>query len=265
MIELNKIYLGNCLQEMPNIPDKSIDMILTDLPYGTTACKWDEIIPIQQLWTEWKRIIKDDGAIVLTATQPFSSSLVMSNLEMFKYEWIWDKSRAVGFPNAKNKPMNKHESILVFSKGDCANLCHLRMKYNPQGLKKFNKLVDGTKDCEGDIDGHGFARPSHEEHHLQEYTNYPNTVLSISNEGDTEHPTQKPVELFEYLIKTYTNESETVLDCCAGSGTTAIACLNTNRNYICIEKEPKYFEVMKNRIEKHSKMATKKDFGGYFK
>ena len=253
---MNNIILGDCLDKMKDIPNNSIDMILTDLPYGTTSCKWDSIIPLDKLWFEYKRIIKNQGAIVLTATQPFTSKLIMSNINQFKYEWIWNKSRAVGFPNAKHKPMNKHESILIFSKGNCANGCKLRMNYNPQELIEINKKVSGIKKCKADIDGHGFSRPSHKKERIQQFTNFPNTVLTFSNEGNTSHPTQKPVKLFEYLIKTYTNEGDTVLDCCAGSGTTAIACFNTNRRYICIEKDIKYFEVMKERIKNHPQKIT---------
>ena len=253
---MNQIILGDCLEKMKDIADNSIDMILTDLPYGTTACKWDSIIPFDKLWEQWNRIIKNNGAIVLTATQPFTSKLIMSNIYLFKYEWIWNKSRAVGFPNAKNKPMNKHESILIFSKGDCANGCKLRMNYNPQDLIEINKKVNGIKKCKADVGGHGFSRPSHKKERIQKFTNFPNTVLTFSNEGNTDHPTQKPVKLFEYLIKTYTNEGDTVLDCCAGSGTTGVACKNLNRNYILIEKEQKYYNVIKDRIESQTTLDT---------
>jgi site-specific DNA-methyltransferase (adenine-specific) len=239
---------GDCLVEMKKIPDGSVDMILCDLPYGTTACKWDTVIPFELLWEQYKRISKDNAAIVLTASHPFTSALVMSNIKMFKYEWVWDKSRAVGFPNAKNKPMNKHENILVFSRGDCANRCHLRMNYNPQNLIEVNKKVNGIKSCNADAGGHGFARPSHKSERIQQYTNFPNSVLSIPNEGNTVHPTQKPVALMEYLIKTYTNEGDTVLDNCMGSGTTGVACKNLNRRFIGIEKDEKYFEIAKGRL-----------------
>ena len=228
-------------------------MICPTANYGTTACKWDTVIPFEPLWEQYKRIIKGNGAIVLTASQPFTSALVMSNFNMFKYEWVWSKSRAVGFPNAKNKPMNAHENILVFSQGDCANRCHNRMEYNPQGLVLVNKKVNGIKECKGDVGGHGFARPSHKAERVQEFTGFPQSVLFVNNEGKTVHPTQKPVALFEYLIRTYTNEGETVLDNCSGSGTTAIACINTNRNYICIEKDNEYYNKSLDRIEKHLK------------
>jgi len=249
MLEINKIYQGDCLELMPEIPDKSIDMILADVPYGTTACKWDTIIPLEPMWEQLKRVIKLNGAIVMTASQPFTTTLISSNMKMFKYEWIWMKSRAVGFPNAKNKPMNKHENVLIFSKGDCANRCKLRMNYYPQELIEINKQVNGIKVCKGDVDGHGFARPSHKKKRIQQYTNFPNSILSIANVGNTVHPTQKPVALFEYLIKTYTNEGDTVLDFVIGSGTTAVACIRTNRNFIGMELDKNYYDIACKRVE----------------
>lgn len=247
------VYNVDCVGEfgMRLVEDKSIDLILCDLPYFTTSCFWDSLIPFDKLWAQYSRIIKDEGAIVLTACQPFTSALVMSNREMFKYEWVWNKSRAVGFPNAKNKPMNKHESVLVFSKGDCANRCKLRMNYYPQDLIRVNKTVNGIKACKADVWGHGFARPSHKESRIQEFTNFPTSVLNIPNEGKTVHPTQKPVTLFEYLIKTYTKEGDLVLDNCAGSFTTAIACDNLNRRWICMEKDEKYCETGLRRINEN--------------
>ena len=245
---MNKVIQGDCLEVMKTIEDKSIDMILCDLPYGTTACKWDTIIPFEPLWEQYKRIIKDNGAIVLTASQPFTSALVMSNIESFKYEWIWEKTRATGFTHVKNSPMKKHESVLVYSKG---NIKHKgqsnRMNYFPQGLIEYGKEVDGTRSSETDTKGHHFGRPSNKTY-VQEYTNYPNSILKFNSEGKTDHPTQKPVALFEYLIKTYTNEGDIVLDNCAGSGTTGVACKNTNRNYILIEKEPEYIEIINKRL-----------------
>ena len=243
------LFNKDCLEVMKDIPDKSIDMILCDLPYGTTACKWDSIIPFDKLWEQYERVIKDNGAIVLFGSQPFTSSLIMSNIKLFKYEWIWLKSRAVGFNNAKNKPMGKHENIIVFSKGTCANCSPRLMKYYPQGLVVFNKIVNGIKASKTDKDGHGFDRPSKKKEHLQEFTNYPNTQLVFPNEGKTVHPTQKPVDLLEYLIRTYTNENETVLDNCMGSGSTGVACVNTNRNFIGIELDENYFNIAKERIK----------------
>lgn len=250
LLALDDIYLGDCLEFLPSIPDSSVDMILQDPPYNTTACKWewDIMTKIEEFWAQWKRIIKPNGAIVMTASQPFTSKLVMSNLKMFKYEWIWCKSRAVGFPNAKNKPMNKHENIIVFSDGCCANKCKNLMKYNPQGLVEVNKKVNGIKKCRSDVSGHHFARPSHKLEHIQQYTNYPNTQLFINNEGNVIHPTQKPVALFEYLIRTYTNEGDTVFDGFSGSGTTAVACKNTGRHFICVEKDEDYWFKSMERV-----------------
>lgn len=234
---------------MPELPDKSIDMILCDLPYGTTACKWDTVIPFEPLWSCYKRLIKDNGAIVLTACQPFTSALIMSNIKMFKYEWIWEKSKAVGFVNAKLKPMNKHEDVVVFSKGKTSNGNNNNMIYNPQDLTPFNQKVRGRKGLSTDSDGNGYGRPSMKSEYIQEYTNYPTSVLFFASEGKPVHPTQKPVALFEYLIKTYTNEGDLVLDNCAGSGTTGVACLNTGRKCLMIEKENNYCQIIEKRMK----------------
>ena len=240
MLELNKIYLGDCLEVMKDIPDKSIDMILCDLPYGTTACKWDVIIPFEPLWEQYKRIIKDNGAIVLTASQPFTSALVMSNIKMFKHDWIWFKSRSGSAITAKYRPVKRHEDVLVF--------CKCSPKYNPQmteGQPYYRKSNNNTKN------NHGLGINSNMET-VNRGTRYPITVQSFKQNWSKQqqiHPTQKPVALFEYLIKTYTNEGETVLDNCIGSGTTAIACINTNRNYIGIEKDENYFNITNDRIK----------------
>lgn len=241
---------GDCLELMKTIPDGSVDLILTDPPYGTTACKWDTVIPFNLMWQQLKRIIKPNGAIVLFGAEPFSSLLRSSNLNMYKYDWIWSKSRALGFTNAKNKPMNKHEVISVFSSGTCANGSKNKMPYFPQGLISYGKTVSGIKSCKADLleGGHKFSRKSHKKSFIQEFTNYPNQILEFKNEGKTIHPTQKPVALLEYLIKTYTQENETVLDFTMGSGSTGVACMNTNRNFIGIELDEKYFEIAKNRI-----------------
>ena len=243
-MELNKIYNEDCLEGMKRVPDKSVDMILADLPYGTTACKWDTIIPFEPLWEQYERIIKDNGAIVLTASQPFTSVLVMSKLSLFKYEWIWEKSRTVGFLNAKNAPLKKHESILVFSKGATANGSKRNMKYYPQGLVTINE-VRKSPESRGIVG----SRPSRKGEYVSKNKGYPSSVLKIKNEKKQEHPTQKPLDLFEYLINTYTREGETVLDNCMGSGTTAIACLNTNRNFIGFELDENYFNIANERIE----------------
>jgi len=243
MIEINKIICGDCLEEMPKIPDKSIDMILCDLPYGTTACKWDTIIPFEPLWKEYKRIIKDNGAIVLTASQPFTSALVMSNPDMFKYEWIWEKHKSTNFFNANRQPMKVHENILVFYKK--------QPTYNAQKIsgelqtprKAHNIIRDGVL---------GKAIPKIYSKKFEPSKRNPITIQKFSNHNQKEnrfHPTQKPVALFEYLIKTYTNEGDLVLDNCAGSFTTAIACEMLKRNWICIEKEKEYCEIGQKRLD----------------
>lgn len=244
-----KLMQGDCLELMKEIPDGSIDMILCDLPYGTTACKWDNIIPFEPLWEQYKRIIKPNGAVVLFGSEPFSSKLRLSNLKWYKYDWVWKKTRKLGFTNAKNKPLNDHECISVFTSGTCANKSVRRMTYNPQGLIPFGKTVKGEKRCSADLVGHRFSRPSHKKTYIQEYTNYPSQVLEFASEPKPIHPTQKPVSLLEYLIKTYTNKGETVLDNCMGSGSTGVACVNTGRNFIGIELDPDYFAIAQKRIQ----------------
>jgi len=239
VLEKNKIYNGDCLEIMKSIEDKSIDMILCDLPYGTTACKWDVIIPFEPLWEQYKRIIKDNGAIVLTASQPFTSALVMSNPKMFKYEWIWDKKIPSGMSYARFQPMRQHENILVF--------CNDKTIYNPQMTKRDNPIKSGGM-TKGEATNNQKLIPLNKTY---DYKNPTTIIIEDKIRKDSIHPTQKPVALFEYLIKTYTNENETVLDNCSGSGTTAIACINTNRNYICIEKDKTYFDKSVERIEKH--------------
>jgi len=241
MLQINSVNNGNCLELMSDIDDKSIDMILCDLPYGTTACKWDSVIPFEPLWAHYKRIIKDNGAIVLTASQPFTSALVMSNINMFKYDWVWEKTRKTGFANCNRQPLRNYENVVVFYNGQC--------KYNPQELiKKSTALIVNRKKPKNDTVNAGENDGSLCKEYVQEFENYPSQVLKIKSEGNTYHPTQKPVALFEYLIKTYTHEGELVLDNCAGSGTTAIACLRTNRNYILIEQETKYCDIANKRI-----------------
>jgi len=238
---------GDCLEKMKDIPDKSIDMILCDLPYGTTACKWDTIIPFEPLWAQYKRLIKDNGAIVLTASQPFTSALVMSNPGWFKYEWIWMKDRGTNFLNGKIQPLRNHENILVFY-GKQPTFNRQFTKGNPShSIGKANgKIAIG-------VTTGNFTRINAD---LEGTDKNPKTVLQFPVPHPPIHPTQKPVALFEYLIRTYTNEGDTVLDNCAGSFTTAIACMNTNRKYICIEKDDKYFEIGKKRIEEHLTTAS---------
>jgi len=247
MIELNRIYNEDCLEGMKRIPDKSIDMILCDLPYGITACKWDTIIPFEPMWEQLHRIIKPNGAMVLFGSEPFSSALRMSNIKHFKYDWIWEKTRTVGFLNAKNAPLKRHEIISVFSLGTTANCSKNRMEYNPQGLIEINKKRRSVSQIGDTVVG---SRPSRSKDYVAKYTGYPDTVLRFSNEAKQEHPTQKPIALLEYLIKTYTNEGEMVLDFTMGSGSTAIACINTGRNFIGFELDKHYCEIANERIQK---------------
>ena len=237
---------GDCLELMKSIPDNSIDCIVTDLPYGTTVCKWDNIIPFDKMWPEVERVIKKNGATCLFGVEPFSSTLRVSNLKNFKYDWFWKKSKAFDFMNAKNKPMNIIETISIFSNGTTANRSKNRMPYYPQGLKPFGKTVKRCLDTKEQE--HGLARKSHKSEVFREFTNYPNQFLEFASQGKTVHPTQKPVALLEYLIKTYTLENETVLDFTMGSGSTGVACKKLNRKFIGIEKEEKYFNIAKERI-----------------
>ncbi len=246
-----RLYYGDCLDIMPELEDKSIDLILCDLPYGTTACAWDSIIPPDKLWGQYSRLITDNGAIVLFGNEPFSSNMRLSNPSMYKYDWKWIKSKPGNFLNAKNSPMKKYEDIMVFSKGMIANGSKNMMKYYPQGLVKVDKKVNGIKRGKADSEGHKFGRPSHQRERVQEYTNYPNNVLSFPSEPSPIHPTQKPLALLEYLIKTYTLEGETVLDNCFGSCSTGLACLKTSRNFIGIEMEKKYFDLGKRKVEEY--------------
>ena len=223
-------------------------MILCDLPqlYGTTASKWDSIIDFEKLWEEYERIISDNGAIVLTASGSFTHKVISSNEKLFKYKWIWIKSRPGNFVNANNRPMTKYEEILVFSRGNTANGSKNKMKYNPQGLIEVNKTTKASPNRFGSMAG---KRPSHQKYTKQKYTNYPVDILEFNSLGSYSHPNQKPVPLFEYLIKTYTNKGETVLDNCMGSGTTGVACKNLSRNFIGMELDEEYFNIAKKRIE----------------
>ena len=238
---------GDCLEEMKKIPDGSVDMVLTDPPYGTTACKWVTVIPLEPMWEQLKRVIKPNGAIVMTASQPFTSALVMSNVKMFKYCWVWKKSKPGGFLNSKNAPLKITEDICVFSNGTIANKSKLLMQYFPQGLVEINKTVN-AKSPRSNTSTTG-RRPSRNNNsYVRKYGNYPNNLLEVPSSSEWLHPTQKPVALLEYLIKTYTNETETVLDFTMGSGTTGVACKNLNRNFIGIELDETYFNIAKERI-----------------
>ena len=234
-----ELWQGDCLELMSNIPDKSVDCIITDLPYGTTQCKWDTIIPFEPLWRQYNRIIKDNGAIVLFGTEPFSSHLRLSNLKNYKYDWIWDKVKGTGFLNAKRQPMRNHELISVFYKKQCI--------YNPQKtyghkMKKSYRSKDLQTDVYGEMKN---------DYTYESTERYPRSiqVFSTDTQNSSLHPTQKPVALIEYLIKTYTNVGELVFVSCMGSGTTGVACINTNRRFIGIELDNNYFKIAKERIE----------------
>ena len=235
-IENCKLWQGDCLELMKEIPDKSIDMILCDLPYGTTACKWDTIIPFEPLWEQYNRIIKDNGAIVLFGSEPFSTLLRYSNLKMFKYDWIWEKEQGANFMLCKYQPYKVHEIISVFSKN--------KHFYNPQ--MTVGKPYISGKGTSGDITGNVAKVQT-----KNNGTRYPRSIqyfVTDKTKG-SKHPTQKPVALLEYLIKTYTNEGDVVLDNCMGSGSTGVACVNTNRKFIGIELDEGYFNIAKKRIE----------------
>ena len=237
---------GDCLEKMKDIPDKSIDMILCDLPYGTTACKWDVVIPFEPLWEQYKRVIKDGGAIVLFGSEPFSSALRMSNIKNYKYDWVWNKKLAGNVFLAKSQPMKIHENILVFNSS--------KERYYP--IKTDIDKVRKYKDKYGG--GETFGKKGTGEKVHTTNGKFPKSIIDISNANRKGglHPTQKPVALLEYLIKTYTNEGETVLDNTMGSGSTGVACINTKRNFIGIEKDDKYFEIAKKRIEEHLTTAS---------
>lgn len=240
-----KLINGDCLEEMKNIPDGSIDFVLTDPPYGTTACKWDTIIPFDLMWEQLKRVIKKNGAIALFGSQPFTSALVMSNPKMFKYEWIWNKITGRGHLVAKHRPMAQHENILVFGNG--------KVKYNPQ-MVLMDKPQRGYS-SDGDVGNERTkimgGRTTKQREVIYRTHKYPKTIITQGVDGKYLHPTQKPVALFEYLIKTYTNEGDLVLDNAAGSGTTGVACKNTGRNYILIEKEQEYIDIINKRLSEN--------------
>ena len=240
MLNLNSIYHGNCLDLMKEINNGSIDMILCDLPYGTTKAKWDIIIPFDKLWEQYTRILKENGVVVLTGTEPFSSMLRLSNLEWYKYDWVWNKKSPTGFLNAKKQPLRVTENISVFYKKQPTynpQITHGHPRKSNQGRKAgkcelYNKVLDTPRYDSTD--------------------RFPINLQTFSSEKQKSHlhPTQKPVELFRYLIRTYTNKGDLVLDNCIGSGTTAIACLEEERNFIGIEKEQKYYDIALNRINK---------------
>lgn len=243
-----ELIKGDCLVEMANIADKSVDMVLCDLPYGTTACKWDVVLPFDQLWEHYNRVLKPKGVAVLFGTEPFSSHLRLSNLKRYKYDWVWDKVTARGHLVAKKRPMQQTEYVSVFG----------GTVYYPQMVKRPPDKIEVRKVTEyarTEIIGGVSNAPNNKVY--DEW--YPKNIIVQSNAGSSVksiHPTQKPVPLLEYLIRTYTMEGETVLDNCMGSGSTGVACLNTGRNFIGIEKDSKYFELAKERIEAHERSLT---------
>lgn len=246
------LFNGDCLELMRDIPDKSVDMILCDLPYGTTACKWDNVIPFEPLWEQYERIITDNGAIVLFGSEPFSSVLRLSNIGLYKYDWIWEKNKTSNFLNARYQPLKIHETISVFGKSATTYTRNGRnMSYFPQGTVKLLKpvLQKGNRGAGGLVTKDVFHSNANKDT-IRYIANYPKSVLKFPMiNSNRVHSTQKPLSILEYLVKTYTNEGETVLDNCMGSGSTGVACMNTGRNFIGIELDPKYFEIASKRIE----------------
>lgn len=232
-----QFLLGDCFEQMATLPDASVDMILCDLPYGTTQNKWDSVLPLDVLWKEYWRVAKASAAVVLTAAQPFTTVLAASELAQLRYSLVWDKVRPVGHLNAKRRPMQRHEDVLVFSQG--------APPYNPQGLRPHGKVNRRT------TSGDNYGKAGLE--NVAEFTGYPQSILEFGSEQKGKaHPTQKPVALFEYLIRTYTDAGQTVLDNTAGSGTTAIAAENAGRKWICIERDPDYYAKAVERVRRHT-------------
>ena len=256
---INTITQGDCLEVMRDISDKSVDMILCDLPYGTTAAKWDSVIPFEPLWEQYERIIKDNGAVVLTAIEPFASKLRLTNLDMYRHEWIWDKQVAGNFIQAKNHPLRVQENVLVFSKKR-VNYYPIMTDADPKNIRPTNTKKQNTEFLGKVSDGE--FKPSDD---YNPKKRYPKSIITFNarsaecNNVNRVHPTQKPVALFEYLIRTYTNEGEVVLDNCIGSGTTAVAAINTVRNFIGIEKEPEYVEIARRRVDEALAIKNEKE------
>ena len=249
-----ELLQGDCLELMKDIPDGSVDAIICDLPYGTqkrNGVKWDIIIPFEPLWEQYKRIIKDDGAIVLFGKEPFSSLVRCSNLDMYKYDWVWEKDAKSNFMQANYQPLNNVESISVFSKAYAREIKkYTKMKYNPQfSIKDAYKIPKPSKTTEIFQANHKNGKFEHKQRDTSLRYPYVTIKFNVVKGKQKKHPTQKPVELLEYLIKTYTNEGDTVLDNCMGSGTTGVACKNLNRNFIGMELDEEYFKIAQNRIE----------------
>lgn len=241
-----QLYHGDCLEVMAGLPDASVDMILCDLPYGTTACKWDTVIPFEPLWAQYRRVAKRNAAIVLTASQPFTTALIASNMRQFRHSWVWDKATISNPMQAKRQPLRQHEDVLVFG-AECPAYypqktdLHLTRKWR-QAAQNDDAAIPGRVGATGEVQG-----------------KYPKTIIRVPAAklvGRTVHPTQKPVALMEYLIRTYTREGDVVLDNCMGSGTTGVACLNTGRRFVGIERDDKYFAIASERIAAAHKAAA---------
>jgi len=249
-VSRSTFYHGDCLVEMDKIEDKSVDMILCDLPYGTTSCKWDILIPFEPLWKQYKRILKDNGVILLFGNEPFSSYLRISNIDEYRYDWIWHKSKFGNVFQAKLRPLQKSENISVFTKHPLTYQFTDIVKYYPE-LQDCNKIVKTSKTSKEKIIE---TRPNHEYNlkpYLMEKTGYPDTIIKINNEQNKLHPTQKPVELIEFLIKIHTKENDIVLDNTMGSGTTGVACKKTGRHFIGIEKDENYYNIAVRRVSEY--------------
>ena len=262
-----KLYKGDCLVEMNNIPDKSVDCIICDLPYGTTSCSWDAIIPFEELWKQYKRVIKDNGAIVLFGSQPFTALLVASNVENFKHEWIWEKQKAGNFMGVNYAPLKYHENIVVFSYGSISfnpqkynvltiddimslNKSQMIELFDNREYDRYSKIDNRNTINDPNTNKNWIGSDIKRTRSKDDGTRYPKSVLKINKSiNGNVHPTQKPVQLIEYLIKTYSNEGDTILDNTMGSGTTGVAAVNTNRNFIGIEKDDNYFNIASDRIK----------------
>ena len=245
-----KLLQGDCLELMKDIPDKSVDMILCDPPFGTSACKWDTVIDLEKMWEQYNRVIKKDGAIVLFGSEPFSSILRTSNLEMYKYDWKWEKPSGANFLNFKYQPAKVHEDIMVFGKMATSYSKKGNMRYFPQ-MESGEPYTQKSGKQKQEKNNSTVRSKIDQVVTENKGTRYPRSIQKFNKDKEKLHPTQKPVALFEYLIKTYTNEGDTVLDNCMGSFTTAVACLNTKRSFIGIEKDAHYFQVGRDRVEKH--------------
>lgn len=249
------LYLGDCLYWLPRLAPASVNCVLADVPYGTTACAWDSVIPFAPMWAGIKHVAKPRAAVVMFGSQPFTSALVMSNADWFKYCWVWEKKTPVDVFNCKNKPLKKHEDISVFSMATVANGSNNQMRYSPQELKRVN-ILKTNNSVGGTVYG---ARPSRKNgtSYIQEFTNYPHSILRFAEPTDNLHPTQKPTALLAYLIRTYTNPGDLVLDFTMGSGSTGVAAMETGRRFVGIELDPDYFQIAARRIADAARAAAK--------